>query len=181
MNKVILIGNIGGEPELRNLQDGTPVANVRMATTKKGYTTQSGTQVPDKTEWHSLIFRRKQAELVKQYVHKGDKLAIEGEIQYREYTDKDGQKREKTDIVVTSMEYVSRKQQGAAPQGQTPAPQAAPVQAPPTPQFAPTAAPAPAPNNYQAAAPQTPPAPSNTPPQAGNCWGGSPDPDDFPF
>ena len=172
MNKVILIGNIGGEPELRNLQDGTPVANVRMATTKKGYTTASGRQVPEKTEWHSLIFWRKDAENVKQYVHKGDKLAIEGEIQYRELTDTDGQKREKTDIVVTSLEFVSRKQQGAAPQGQAPAPQG--------PQFAPTAAPAPAPNNYQAAPPQAAPTPSYTPPQP-QPWSGAPSEDDFPF
>ena len=78
----------------------------------------------------------------------------------------------KTDIVVTSMEFVSRKQQGAAPQGQAPAPQG--------PQFAPTAAPAPAPNNYQAAPPQAAPTPSYTPPQP-QPWSGAPSEDDFPF
>lgn len=173
MNRVILIGNVGGEPDLRNLQDGTPVANVRLATTKKGYTTQNGTQVPEKTEWHSLIFWRKQAELVKQFVHKGDKLAIEGEIQYREFTDNNGQKREKTDIVVTNMEFVSRKSD-AAPQGQTAPPQG--------PQFAPQAAPAPAPNNYQAAPPQAAPAPSYAAPRPQYAAPQpQPGPDDFPF
>jgi single-strand DNA-binding protein len=181
MNRVMLMGNIGAEPEVRTLQNGNVVASARLATTKKGYTTANGTKVEDVTYWHSLILWGKKAELMRDYVHKGDKLVIEGELQYRKYTNKQGAEVEVTEINVTDMWFASRKQQGAAPQGQAPAPQAAPVQAPPTPQFAPTAAPAPAPNNYQAAAPQTPPAPSYTPPQAGNGWGGSPDPDDFPF
>ena len=181
MNRVMLMGNIGAEPEVRTLQNGNMVASARLATTKKGYTTANGTKVEDVTYWHSLILWGKKAELMRDYVHKGDKLVIEGELQYRKYTNKQGAEVEVTEINVTDMWFASRKQQGAAPQGQAPAPQAAPVQAPPTPQFAPTAVPAPAPNNYQAAAPQTPPATSYAPPQAGNGWGGSPDPDDFPF
>ena len=178
MNRVMLMGNIGAEPEVRQLQNGNVVASARLATTKKGYTTANGTKVEDVTYWHSLILWGKKAELMRDYVHKGDKLVIEGELQYRKYTNKQGAEVEVTEINVTDMWFASRKQQGAAPQGQAPAPQAAPVQAPPTPQFAPTAAPAP--NNYQAAAPQTPPAPSYAQTQT-NGWGGSPDPDDFPF
>ena len=181
MNRVMLMGNIGAEPEVRQLQNGNVVASARLATTKKGYTTANGTKVEDVTYWHNLILWGKKAELMRDYVHKGDKLVIEGELQYRKYTNKQGTEVEVTEINVTDMWFASRKQQGAAPQGQAPAPQAAPVQAPPKPQFAPPGAPAPAPNNYQAAPPQTPPAPSYAPPQAGNGWGGSPDPDDFPF
>ena len=176
----MLMGNIGAEPEVRTLQNGNVVASARLATTEKGYTTANGTKVEDVTYWHSLVLWGKKAELMRDYVHKGDKLAIEGKLQYRKYTNKQGAEVEVTEINVTDMWFASRKQQGAAPQGQAPAPQAAPAQAPPTPQFAPPAAPAPAPNNYQSAAPQTPPAPSNTPPQP-QPWSGAPSEDDFPF
>ena len=87
MNKVMLIGNVGQDPVVRYLDNGVCVASVRLATTERGYTLQNGTQVPDRTEWHSLIFWRKQAETVEKFVHKGDKLYVEGKIQSRKYDD----------------------------------------------------------------------------------------------
>ena len=90
MNKVMLIGNVGQEPEVRYVDQGVAVARVRLATTERGYTLQNGTQVPDRTEWHNCIFWRKQAEVVERYVHKGDRLYVEGKIQSRDWTDRQG-------------------------------------------------------------------------------------------
>ena len=74
MNKVMLIGNVGKEPEVRYYEADQAVAQLRLATTERGYTLQNGTQVPERTEWHNLVFYRRLAKLVEQYVHKGDKL-----------------------------------------------------------------------------------------------------------
>ena len=74
MNKVMLIGNVGKDPEVRYVDQGQPVARLSLATTERGYTLQNGTQVPDRTEWHSVICWHKLAEIVERFVHKGDKL-----------------------------------------------------------------------------------------------------------
>ena len=112
MNKVMLIGNVGADPNVRYLDQGLCVAEVRLATTEKGYTLQNGTQVPDKTEWHTVIFWRKQAEVVEKYVHKGDKLYVEGKLQYRTYDDqKTGQRRQVVEIMAENMEMLTPKSQ----------------------------------------------------------------------
>lgn len=127
MNKVMLIGNVGQDPQVKYLDQGVCVAQVRLATTERGYTLQNGTQVPDRTEWHNCIFWRKQAEVVEKYVHKGDKLYVEGKIQSRDYTDRQGISRKSIDIVVDNMELLSPKpsesaaQQPSAEQPETPA------------------------------------------------------------
>ena len=90
MNKVMLIGNVGAEPEIRYVEQGVAVARLRLATTERGYTLQNGTQVPDHTDWHNVILWRKLAEIVEKYVHKGDKLYIEGRLRYSTYDDKQG-------------------------------------------------------------------------------------------
>jgi single-strand DNA-binding protein len=77
MNKVMLIGNVGQDPEVRYVEQGVAVARLRLATTERGYTLQNGTQVPDHTDWHNVILWRKLAEVVEKYVHKGDKLYID--------------------------------------------------------------------------------------------------------
>ena len=107
MNKVMLIGNVGQEPTVRYLDNGVCVASVRLATTERGYTLQNGTQVPDRTEWHSLIFWRKQAETVEKYVHKGDKLYVEGKIQSRKYDDRQGVTHQVIEIMVDQMEMLT--------------------------------------------------------------------------
>ncbi|WP_300812008.1 single-stranded DNA-binding protein [uncultured Bacteroides sp.] len=122
INKVILLGNVGKDPKVTYYDGGNCVAQVSLATTERGYTLQNGTQVPDRTEWHNLIFRNRLGEVVDKYVHKGDKLYVEGKIYTRSYDDQSGIKRYVTEIFVDNMEMLS-------PKSTTPAPQ--PVQAQP--------------------------------------------------
>lgn len=108
----MLIGNVGQEPQIRYLDGGTCVAQIRLATTEKGYTLQNGTTVPDRTEWHTVIFWRKQAEVIEKYVHKGDKLYVEGKLQSRTYDDqKTGQRRYVVEIMAENMELLTPKAQ----------------------------------------------------------------------
>ncbi|MBQ9640551.1 MAG: single-stranded DNA-binding protein [Bacteroidaceae bacterium] len=115
MNKVMLIGNVGQDPQIRYLDQNLCVAQLRLATTEKGYTLQNGTQVPDRTEWHSVIFWRKQAETVEKYVHKGDKLYVEGKLQYRRWTDKQGIDRTSVEIMVENFEFIGSPQRQPQP------------------------------------------------------------------
>lgn len=78
VNKVILIGNVGRDPEVRYLDSGIAVASLPLATTDRAYTLANGTQVPERTEWHNLVLWRGLAETAEKYVHKGDKLYVEG-------------------------------------------------------------------------------------------------------
>ena len=98
LNKVILIGNVGHTPEVKYVGDGTPVAKFSLATTEK-YRGRNGERV-EKTEWHNLIAWRRNAEIVQQYVPRGKQLYIEGKLQTRKYTGKDGTDRYATEIVV---------------------------------------------------------------------------------
>lgn len=137
LNKVMLIGNVGKDPEVRYLDSGVAVATFSLATTEKGYTLQNGTQVPDRTEWHNIVLWRGLAEVAEKYVHKGDKLYIEGKIKTRTYDDQNGQKRYVVEIFADNMEMLSPKgttSQGGAyvPPAQTSA-QAQPVQQSATP------------------------------------------------
>ena len=109
MNKVMFIGNVRQEPEVRYVDQGVAVARVRLATTERGYTLQNGTQVPEHTDWHNVILWRRLAEVVEKYVHKGDKLYIEGRIRYTTYDDKQGQKRYATEIWADNMEMLTPK------------------------------------------------------------------------
>ena len=125
MNKAILIGNVGADPEVRYFEGGRAVAQVRLATTERGYTLQNGTQVPDRTEWHRVVMRNALAEVVEKYVHKGDKLYVEGKIFTRTYDDQSGVKRYVTELYVDNMEMLSPKSQNTASAAPAPAPQAA--------------------------------------------------------
>ena len=109
MNKVMLIGNVGVDPQVKYLDQGVCVAQVRLATTERGYTLQNGTQVPDRTEWHTCIFWRKLGETVEKYVHKGDKLYVEGKLQSRDWTDRQGISRKAVEVMVDNMELLSPK------------------------------------------------------------------------
>ena len=126
MNKVMLIGNVGQDPVVRYLDNGVCVASVRRATTERGYTLQNGTQVPDRTEWHSLIFWRKQAETVEKFVHKGDKLYVEGKIQSRKYDDRQGVTHQVVEIMVDQMEMLTPRSSNPATAND--APQQTPTQ-----------------------------------------------------
>jgi single-strand DNA-binding protein len=130
VNKVILIGNVGGDPEVRYLPNGNAVANVTLATSDSWKDKQTGQQ-QERTEWHRVVFFGRLAEIVGEYVRKGSKLYIEGRLQTREW-EKDGVKRYTTEIVVDiggQMQLLDGKPQGGEqgmaprPQQQRPAPQ----------------------------------------------------------
>ncbi|MBR5037480.1 MAG: single-stranded DNA-binding protein [Prevotella sp.] len=116
MNKVMLIGNVGKDPEVRYYEQDQAVAQIRLATTEKGYTLQNGTQIPDRTDWHNIVFYRGLAKVVERYVHKGDKLYIEGRIRYRSYDDQKGIRQYVTEIIADNMEMLSPKQNTSAEQ-----------------------------------------------------------------
>ena len=105
VNKVILLGHTGKDPDVKDVA-GTKVANLSLATTEKGYTLQNGIQVPDRTEWHSLIFWKGLAEVVEKYVRKGSQIYIEGKIKTRQYEDRTGSKRYVTEIFVDKLELL---------------------------------------------------------------------------
>lgn len=109
MNKVMLIGNVGKEPDVRYYDTDQAVAQVILATTERGYTLQNGTQVPEHTDWHTIILYRGLAKVVEKYVHKGDKLYIEGRIRYRSFDDQRGVKKYVTEILADNMELLSPK------------------------------------------------------------------------
>ncbi len=114
MNKVMLIGNVGQDPVVRYYDADQAVAQIRLATTERGYTLQNGTTVPDHTDWHNLVFYHKLAKIVEQYVHKGDKLYVEGRIRYRTYDDKQGKRVYVTEIVAENMEMLTPRPQPSA-------------------------------------------------------------------
>ena len=107
VNKVILIGNVGKDPDVRYLDSGVAVATFSLATTERGYTLQNGTQVPDRTEWHNIVLWRGLAQTAEKYVHKGDKLYIEGKIRSRSYDDQNGIKRTIVEIFADNMEMMT--------------------------------------------------------------------------
>ena len=117
MNKVMLIGNVGKDPDVRYYDQDQAVAQLPLATTERGYTLQNGTQVPDRTDWHNLVFYRSLAKVVEQYVHKGDKLYVEGRIRYRSYDDQKGVRRYVTEILVEKMEMLTPKNATSAESG----------------------------------------------------------------
>lgn len=123
VNKVILLGNVGRDPEVRYLDSGVAVATFPLATSDRAYTLANGTQVPERTEWHNLVLWRGLAETAEKYVHKGDKLYIEGKIRTRSYDDQTGAKRYITEIFVDVMEMLTPKGT-AAPGATAPAAQA---------------------------------------------------------
>ena len=127
VNKVILIGNVGKDPDVRYLDSGVAVATFSLATTERGYTLQNGTQVPDRTECHNIVLWRGLAQTAEKYVHKGDKLYIEGKIRSRSYDDQNGIKRTIVEIFADNMEMLTSRGAAQAPAA---APQAAPIQQP---------------------------------------------------
>ena len=109
MNKVMLIGNVGKEPVVRYYDHDQAVATFPLATTERGYTLPNGTQVPDRTDWHNVVLSRGLAKIVEKYVHKGDKLYIEGRIHYRTYDDAKGLRHYVTEVYADNMELLTPK------------------------------------------------------------------------
>ncbi len=125
VNKVILIGNVGKEPEVRYYDNGGAVANFSLATTERGYTAANGTQVPDRTEWHNIVLWRGLAEIAEKYIHKGSKVYIEGKIRTRSYDDQQGNKRYITEVWGENLELLDRKPDGGQNKAPFPEPPAA--------------------------------------------------------
>lgn len=107
LNKVMLIGNVGREPEIRYVDSNMPIARVSLATSERAYILKNGTQVPERTEWHRLVAWRETAQFIEKYVHTGDKLYVEGQLRTRSYTDKNGIQRNQTEIMVEKVERLS--------------------------------------------------------------------------
>jgi single-strand DNA-binding protein len=104
INKVILIGNLGGEPEVRYTPSGTAIANFSLATTDQWTTKEGGKE--EKTEWHKIVAFGRLGEVCGEYLHKGKQVYIEGRIQTRAWEDKEGIKRYTTEIVANSMQML---------------------------------------------------------------------------
>ncbi|MDD2617191.1 MAG: single-stranded DNA-binding protein [Bacteroidales bacterium] len=114
INKIILLGNVGKDPDVRYLDNGVSVARFSLATTERGYTLANGTVVPERAEWHNVVAWRGLAELAEKYIHKGSQLYVEGKITYRTWEDKNGQTRYTTEVVAENIELLGRRQQNQA-------------------------------------------------------------------
>jgi single-strand DNA-binding protein len=113
VNKVILLGNVGKDPEMRSTPGGTLVANFTLATSDRQKDAQGNWQ--DRTEWHNLVAFTRTAEIIRDYVKKGSKLYVEGKIQTRSWDDKEtGAKRYRTEIIVNDLSLLSGREEGAS-------------------------------------------------------------------
>ncbi len=112
VNKVILLGNLGKDPDVKYFDNGNAVASFSLATTEKGYTAQNGIQVPDRTEWHNVVCWKGLAKVVEQYVKKGSKIYVEGKLRTRSYEDNNNVKRFVTEVYVDTLELLDSKPQG---------------------------------------------------------------------
>lgn len=109
VNKVILVGNCGRDPEIRYLPSGQAVANVSVATSSRRKDKNSGEMI-EETQWHRVTFFDRLAEIAGEYVKKGQPIYVEGRLTYRKYTDKDGIEKSSTDIIATEMQLLGRRE-----------------------------------------------------------------------
>ena len=121
LNKVILIGNLGRDPETRYMTNGDAVCNFSVATSES-WTDRNSGQRQERTEWHNIVLYRKLAEIAAQYLKKGSKVYLEGKIQSRKYTDKQGVERTAYEIVCSEMKMLGGKAEGAEMQNTPPPP-----------------------------------------------------------
>ena len=113
VNKVILVGHLGADPEVRYMPNGGAVANVTVATTESWKDKSSGEQ-QEKTEWHRVVFFARLAEIVGEYLKKGSQMYVEGRLQTRKWQDKSGVDRYTTEIVASEMQMLGSKSGGTA-------------------------------------------------------------------
>lgn len=112
INKVIIIGNVGRDPDVKAFDNGGTVAQFTLATTDRAYKTREGKEIPERTEWHNIVLKNGLAKIAEKYVKKGDKLYIEGRLRTRSYEDNNKVKRYVTEIVGTNMELLTPKKDG---------------------------------------------------------------------
>ncbi len=113
LNKVMLIGNLGADPEVRYLPSGGAVTNIRLATTRRWKDRQSGER-KEQTEWHRVVFFNRLAEIAGEYLRKGSQVYIEGRIQTRKWQDQSGQDRYSTEIIAEEMQMLGSRSGGTA-------------------------------------------------------------------
>src|SRR5512133_1444969 len=116
VNKVILVGNCGRDPDIRYLPSGQAVANVSLATTSKRKDKNSG-ELVEETQWHRITFFDRLAEIAGEYVKKGRPIYVEGRLVYRKYTDKDGVEKSATDIIATGVQLLGSREGVGGPSG----------------------------------------------------------------
>ncbi|MDH6310838.1 single-strand DNA-binding protein [Dysgonomonas sp. PFB1-18] len=123
INKVILVGNVGKDPDVKYFDNGSVVANFTLATTERGYTAANGTQIPDRTEWHNIVCWRGLAKVAEQFVRKGVQVYVEGKIRSRTYDDANGVKRYVNEIYADNLELLGsrRREEGETYPAQQPA------------------------------------------------------------
>lgn len=115
VNKVIIVGNLGQDPEVRYMPNGEAVANITLATSES-WKDQQG-QLQERTEWHRCVAYRKLAEIIGEYLKKGAKIYIEGKLRTREWVDQQGQKRYTTEIIIAEMQMLDKNPNAGHPQG----------------------------------------------------------------
>ncbi|MBQ7689578.1 MAG: single-stranded DNA-binding protein [Muribaculaceae bacterium] len=108
VNKVILLGHVGREPEVRYVAQNQPVASFSLATTEHAFTNANGVQVPERTEWHNIVMWGRNAEVAERYIHKGTQLYIEGRLRTRTWEDRNQIKRYVTEVYVDTFELLGR-------------------------------------------------------------------------
>lgn len=114
INKVIIVGNLGRDPEMRSFPNGDQLANVTIATTDKWKDKQTG-EAKEHTEWHRVVFNGRLAEIVGQYLHKGSQVYVEGSLRTRKWTDKDGVEKYSTEIRADQMQMLGSRQGMGSP------------------------------------------------------------------
>lgn len=120
LNKVTLIGNLGSDPEIRYMPDGTATATISIATTDT-WTDRDTKEKKEKTEWHRVVFFKGLAEVVGQYLKRGSQIYIEGKLRTRKWTDKDRIERYSTEVVASEMQMLGKKESNDAPTAPRPA------------------------------------------------------------
>ena len=136
INKVILVGNLGADPETRYMPSGGAVTNIRLATTDSWKDKQSGEQ-QDRTEWHRVVFFNRLAEISAEYLKKGSQVYVEGRIQTRKWQGQDGQDKYTTEIVANEMQMLGGRSGGGSGGGNYSAPERKPEPVGASPQSAP--------------------------------------------
>ena len=118
VNKVILLGRVGKDPDVRYVAQNQPVASFTLATTDHAYTNANGAQVPERTEWHNIVMWGKNAEIAERYIRKGTQIYLEGRLRTRAWEDRNQVKRYTTEIYVDTFELLARPRDNAPQQPQ---------------------------------------------------------------
>lgn len=137
INKVILLGNVGRDPEIRYFDNDQAVANFSIATTERAFKTRDGQEIPERTEWHNIVAWRGLAKLAENYIKKGTQLYVEGKLRTRTYDDANGVKKYATEVVADVLQLLGKKSDsdnssvtGQQHSSQSPSPAASPSKQP---------------------------------------------------